>query len=143
LHAVGRVVVAAFCPKVWSATTPATPGRDRRLPRERILRRRSEFLAIRQKGESESGSHLKLNWRPSETSARRMAIVVPKTCGNAVMRNRIKRWVREAWRALQSDLPAGLDSVWVARPKAGQAGFEKIQAEIRALYLRARLLQKA
>jgi len=72
-----------------------------------------------------------------------MAIVVPKTCGNAVVRNRIKRWVREAWRALQSDLPAGLDSVWVARPKAGQAGLEKIQEEIRALYFRARLLKKA
>ncbi|NBQ55155.1 MAG: ribonuclease P protein component [Verrucomicrobia bacterium] len=128
---------------MWSATTPATPGRDRRLPRERILRRRSEFLAIRREGESESGSHLKLNWRPSPTSARRMAIVVPKTCGNAVVRNRIKRWVREAWRALQSDLPAGLDSVWVARPKAGQAGLEKIQEEIRSLYLRARLLKKA
>ena len=128
---------------MWSATTPATPGRDRRLPRERILRRRSEFLAIRREGESESGSHLKLNWRPSASSARRMAIVVPKTCGNAVVRNRIKRWVREAWRALQSDLPMGLDSVWVARPKAGQAGLEKIQEEIRALYLRARLLPKA
>ena len=137
------MAVAAFFPKVWSATTPATPGRDRRLPRERILRRRSEFLAIRREGESESGSHLKLNWRPSPTSARRMAIVVPKTCGNAVVRNRIKRWVREAWRALQSDLPAGLDSVWVARPKAGQAGLEKIQEEIRSLYLRARLLKKA
>jgi len=127
---------------VWSATTPATPGRDRRLPRERILRRRSEFLAIRRDGESESGNHLKLNWRPAGTSARRMAIVVPKTCGNAVVRNRIKRWVREAWRALQSDLPAGLDSVWVARPKAGQAGLEKIREEIRFLYLRARLLKK-
>ena len=127
---------------MWSATTPATPGRDRRLPRERILRRRSEFLAIRRDGESESGSHLKLNWRPAGTSARRMAIVVPKTCGNAVVRNRIKRWVREAWRALQSDLPAGLDSVWVARPKAGQAGLEKIREEIRFLYLRARLLKK-
>ena len=127
---------------MWSATTPATPGRDRRLPRERILRRRSEFLAIRRDGESESGSHLKLNWRPAGTSARRMAIVVPKTCGNAVVRNRIKRWVREAWRALQSDLPAGLDSVWVARPKAGQAGLEKIRDEIRFLYLRARLLKK-
>jgi len=60
-----------------------------------------------------------------------------------VVRNRIKRWVREAWRVLQADLPAGLDSVWIARPKAGQAGFEKIQEEIRSLYLRARLLQKS
>ena len=127
---------------MWSATTPATPGRDRRLPRERILRRRSEFLALRREGESESGSHLKLNWRPSASSVRRMAIVVPKTCGNAVVRNRIKRWVREAWRSLQSDLPAGLDSVWIARPKAGQAGLGQIRGEIEKLYRQAKLLPK-
>lgn len=128
---------------MWSATTPATPGRDRRLPRERILRRRSEFLALRREGESESGSHLKLNWRPSASPLRRMAIVVPKTCGNAVVRNRIKRWVREAWRNLQSDLPPGLESVWIARPRAGQAGLGEIREEIQSLYQRAKLLKKA
>lgn len=71
-----------------------------------------------------------------------MAIVVPKTCGNAVVRNQIKRWVREAWRGLQSDLPAGLDSVWIARPKAGQACLGEIREEMHSLYCRAKLLKK-
>jgi len=124
---------------VWSATTPATPGRDRRLPRARILRRRPEFLAIRREGGIESGTQLKLNWRKEPRGDRRMAIVVPKVCGNAVVRNRIKRWVREGWRNLQSDLAPGLDSVWIARPSAGKAGSEKLQKEMIRLYQKSGL----
>ena len=134
-----RVVVVAFCPKVWSATTPATPGRDRRLPRARILRRRPEFLAIRREGGTQSGTQLKLNWRKEPRKSRRMAIVVPKACGNAVVRNRIKRWVREGWRNLQADLAPGSDSVWIARPSAGKAGSEILRLEMIRLYQRAGL----
>ena len=138
-----RVVVVAFCPKVWSATTPATPGRDRRLPRARILRRRPEFLAIRREGGTQSGTQLKLNWRKEPRKSRRMAIVVPKACGNAVVRNRIKRWVREGWRNLQADLAPGSDSVWIARPSAGKAGSEILRLEMIRLYQRAGLWMDA
>ena len=134
-----RVVVVAFYPKVWSATTPATPGRDRRLPRARILRRRPEFLAIRREGGTQSGTQLKLNWRKEPRKSRRMAIVVPKACGNAVVRNRIKRWVREGWRNLQAELAPGSDSVWIARPSAGKAGSEIMRLEMIRLYQRAGL----
>ncbi len=138
-----RVVVVAFYPKVWSATTPATPGRDRRLPRARILRRRPEFLAIRREGGTQSGTQLKLNWRKEPRKIRRMAIVVPKACGNAVVRNRIKRWVREGWRNLQAELAPGSDSVWIARPSAGKAGSEILRLEMIRLYQRAGLWMDA
>jgi ribonuclease P protein component len=138
-----RVVVVAFYPKVWSATTPATPGRDRRLPRARILRRRPEFLAIRREGGTQSGTQLKLNWRKEPRKNRRMAIVVPKACGNAVVRNRIKRWVREGWRNLQAELAPGSDSVWIARPSAGKAGSEILRLEMIRLYQRAGLWMDA
>jgi len=122
---------------VWSAATPATPGRDRRLPRARILRRRSDFHAIRGTGGTESGSHLKLNWRRVPGDSRRMAAIVSKACGPAVTRNRIKRRIREAWRHLQSDLAPGLDSVWISRPKAGTAGLETLREEMSRLYRKA------
>ena len=138
-----RVVVVAFYPKVWSDTTPATPGRDRRLPRARILRRRPEFLAIRREGGTQSGTQLKLNWRKEARKSRRMAIVVPKACGNAVVRNRIKRWVREGWRNLQAELAPGSDSVWIARPSAGKAGSEILRLEMIRLYQRAGLWMDA
>ena len=124
---------------MWSAATPATPGRDRRLPRARILRRRSDFQAIRLRGGTESGSHLKLNWRRLPGHSRRMAAIVTKACGPAVTRNRIKRWIREAWRHLQADLAPGLDSVWISRPKAATAGLETLREEMTRLYRKAGL----
>ncbi len=68
-----------------------------------------------------------------------MAAVVSKACGPAVTRNRIKRWIREAWRHLQADLKPGLDSVWISRPKAALAGAEALREEMTVLYRRAGL----
>ena len=41
---------------------------------------------------------------------------MPKAVGNAVARNRIKRRLRELWRARIDDLPPGHDYVLVVRP---------------------------
>jgi ribonuclease P protein component len=68
-----------------------------------------------------------------------MAAIVSKACGPAVTRNRIKRWIREAWRHLQADLTPGLDSVWISRPKAALAGAEAVREEMTVLNRRAGL----
>jgi hypothetical protein len=40
---------------------------------------------------------------------------------------------------LQTDLAPGLDSVWISRPKAAQAGAEALQEEMMVLYRKAGL----
>ena len=40
---------------------------------------------------------------------------MPKAVGNAVVRNRIKRQLRETWQELAADIPAGRDYVLAAR----------------------------
>ena len=53
----------------------------------------------------------------------RIGITVSSKIANAVGRNRVKRWVREAFRAARADLPA-VDLVVIARRGSPEMGLE-------------------
>lgn len=55
----------------------------------------------------------------------RIGITVSKRVGNAVERNRARRWIREAWRSVAVGFPA-LDLVIVARRAVLEAGFSGV-----------------
>ena len=62
---------------------------------------------------------LVLYWFPRDDDGDgepRLGLAVPKSAGGAVVRNRIKRQLRDAWRARLEDVPAGRDYVLIARP---------------------------
>ena len=50
------------------------------------------------------------------TNQTRVGLTVSRKVGNAVNRNRVKRWLREAIRHQGDDLPVGFDLVVVAHP---------------------------
>jgi ribonuclease P protein component len=62
----------------------------------------------------------------------RLGLSIGKVVGNAVVRNRWKRLIREAFRLSRGELPAGFD--FVVRPqKAAVAEFEPIRKSLTAL----------
>jgi ribonuclease P protein component len=60
--------------------------------------------------------------------------------GQAVVRNRVKRRVREAVRARLPRLRGGKDLVWIARPASATATYTEIVAAVDELLGRSRLL---
>ena len=85
------------------------------------LRRRAEFLAVQSDGTKLHGRHvLAIAQRRPEASPRgRLGLTVTKKVGNAVVRNRIKRLLRE-WMRLHGWVPAGWDLVLVAKDSAAR-----------------------
>ena len=61
----------------------------------------------------------------------RIGITVSSKVGNAVERNRVKRWVREAWREIRPELPP-VDLVVIARPAAVRMGLDGARRELAA-----------
>ena len=61
--------------------------------------------------------------------------------GNAVTRNRLRRWLREDVRKLRSRLKCG-KYIFVARPSMKEAEHEAVTEELTALLVRAKLLKE-
>jgi ribonuclease P protein component len=91
--------------------------------RRHRLSRSRDFDAVYRHGRSVSTRFLVLYWfaRDDASSTPRLGIAVPKQLGGAVVRNRIKRQLRETWRMLLDDVPAGNDYVLIARPGLPEA----------------------
>ncbi|MCA9545736.1 MAG: ribonuclease P protein component [Myxococcales bacterium] len=92
-----------------------TPAPGEGFPKRLRLRRRGAFLAVQRGGRRVSTSHFVVYGRGNRGRPARIGITVSRKVGNAVVRNRVKRLVREAFRRHQHALPQGVDYVMVAR----------------------------
>ncbi|MEZ5925302.1 MAG: ribonuclease P protein component [Hyphomicrobiaceae bacterium] len=114
---------------------PATAGPGRLV----TLRKRSEFLSVRGGAKwATSAFLLEAKARPATDSADvrpRFGLTVTKRLGTAVVRNRIRRRLKEALRTVaMADAQAGHDYVIVARAGALRCSFERLVADFRQAF---------
>jgi len=103
--------------------TPAHAGGERKtFPREARLVRRGEFDAVYRAGKRRSSSHFTVFFRANELPQSRFGFSIKKALGGAVVRNRIRRRLREIVRCHRMEIPAGWDIV--VHPKSSVARAE-------------------
>ena len=105
------------------------------------LRRRGEFLAAA-RGLRLSRAPFVLQARPRSEPERAdtigLGLTVTRKIGNAVVRNRVRRRLREASRlVLPGPAKPGTDYVVVARPAALTCPFAQLQSELAGAFAQA------
>ncbi len=73
-----------------------------------------------------ANSYLVLYARPNRTGKNRVGITVSKKLGKAVVRNRVRRRLREVYRLHEEQFTPGWDIVVVARSRCVTADFGKL-----------------
>jgi len=81
---------------------------------------------------------LKVSWCPNGTDTTRLGLAVSRRLGGAVVRNRIKRVLREAFRLDRGSFPPGLDLVVIPMDARRAVDFAQARGALRRLVGRIR-----
>ena len=87
-----------------------------------------------------ANSYFVLYARSNRTEQNRIGFTVRKKLGHAVVRNRIRRRLREVYRLHESYFLPGWDIVVVARTRSVDASFDKLTHAFLSLAAKAALL---
>ncbi|HUI42686.1 MAG TPA: ribonuclease P protein component [Terriglobia bacterium] len=103
-------------------------------PKKLRLLRRKEFRRVYEEGKRRSAPLCTVFFLSNGLPHSRLGLTVPAAVGNAVLRNRLKRRVREVFRLNQAAIPAGWDIVVNPRRDAARTPFSRLVTELMRLF---------
>ncbi len=101
-------------------------------PRSARIRKRADFLRVQERGKKLSSGPLVALVLPTVGASARLGLTVSSKVGNAVVRARVKRHLREVFRRRRLACPA-VELVLIARPAAGAATAAELTAAFNSL----------
>jgi ribonuclease P protein component len=114
--------------------------RPQRFPRPRRILKSSDFERVRKEGGFVRGTFLSLGFLEAGDKGLRAGFVTSRRVGNAVVRNRVRRRLREIFRRHQDQLVPSFYLVTVAHPAGAKATFAELEHEWLRLAKRTSIL---
>ena len=109
------------------------------LKRVNRLKKRYQFNYVYKSGEHFSSEHLVLYVSSSKTKSIKVGFAVTKKIGHAVVRNKIRRRLREIVQKQLQSLKQNFNIIVVAKESVSEASFEKLTLELTKLFKKANL----
>ena len=106
------------------------------------IKRGSEIKNLFKNGKRVSIAGAKLFYLPNNLEFNRIGFPLPRGFGNAVERNRAKRFSRETFRNLKSHLNTGYDILFLVYPPAEKDSFHSRCDQFQELIEKAGLLKE-
>ena len=105
-------------------------------PKTFRLLRRSEFRRVYDEGQRRSASLCTVFVRPNGLPQSRLGVTTPGRLGKAVLRNRLRRRLREVFRRQRAKLPGGWDILVNPRLPVATVPFRSLEGELLRLFPR-------
>ena len=112
------------------------------LKRVNRLKKRYQFNYVYKSGEHFSGEHMVLYVASSKTKNIKVGLAVTKKVGHAVVRNKVRRRLREIIKKQVPILKQNNNIIVVARDNITEASFEKLSNEFLKLLKKANLINE-
>ena len=106
------------------------------------LKKNHEFRRLYQKGTSAAASGLVLYCRGNRLGHNRLGITTSVKLGNAVVRNRTRRRLREVYRLHAQELRQGYDVILVGRSRTATMPWQELNEQFLRVCRKADLLNK-
>ena len=110
------------------------------------LKKTSDFQKVYKKKKSKAKKYLIMYIYKNNMNINRIGISCSKKVGNSVVRHRMTRLIREAYRLHEEYFNIGLDMVVVVRPSAKDVGYQEMSSALMHLanlhHITRRKLQK-
>jgi len=111
------------------------PGGRSRFPKAARLRKRPEFKNLARTGEKIHTPNFVVITQENDQCESRLGVTVSSKVGNAVVRNRVKRVLREIFRKCRDEIRPNRDVLIIARDGAAKLSLWEVMSELRGCLL--------
>lgn len=107
------------------------------------LKNSRQFRNVYDSGNSFSTKFLVIFYKLNGYSYNRVGISTTKKLGNSVIRNRVKRLIKENYRLNCNKMKTGYDLIFLARVRAKEADYKDIEKSMYYLLKKVKLIEKS
>jgi ribonuclease P protein component len=104
------------------------------------LRKNSDFKYVYSTGKVNANNLLVMYVVPNKETYNRVGFSVSKKVGKSVVRNKVRRRIKESYRINSHMIEKGYNIIFVSRVRANEASFREIEKAMISLFKKANIL---